>query len=133
MAANTVSTYTWFPNYNLETATYEEVLSYENMALFDEAYETSFIQGIKNGRLSPTEYAKYDLQDWIYLHELSILFGSCSLREDIDTETTSFLTQKKSSYEELSNKVPLRYSIEPSKNPTDILEMLPATKVSLMG
>ena len=97
------------------------------------AYETSFIQGIKSGLLHPVAYSRYDLQDWVYLHEVGEIYGAVCDQpgKACSDDWREFFRQESEDYERYAGDYPGRYYVEADVD--EVVDVNPATEVRGMS
>jgi len=116
--------------YDPTTAPLSQYLLCENLDLIEEAYHSNFVYSIKMGILHPIEYAKYDLQDWIFLEKSAEIFRRlCSLpTKSCDPKMSNLLEEIADYYSGFADQKGILYSVQSNSS---IVSVHPATQVCI--
>lgn len=125
------ASFQWCFGYDPNASLFNESLFCENLDLVEQAYQTPFVQGMKTGNMLPSEYAKYDLQDWFFqLETANVMTSICDKSEKkCDQKTMDFLKNVLRIYADGAKAIPKRYSTKSSIE--KVIEVIPATQVKM--
>lgn len=111
----------------------DQKLLCDNTDLAEEAYSSVFIQGMRDGTLSPTNYAKMELQLLeLYEHARKTLGTICDSNADCDDETKTFFEKTQQHILKWVVDQPTEYALVTVVDPSTSINVLDPTMVKML-